>query len=160
LGPIATTDYFGEIPADRITMKDGILYFKGDGKHRAKLGISPERATSLAGSYDAENKVLTVIQYDQAEAGSVYLNQVWGIQDEPYRGDVINSYNDGPLENGEQMGPFYELETVSPAAFLDPEQSITHIHRTFHFEGEERQLNVLAEKIFGISLEKITSVFD
>ncbi|WP_158856412.1 DUF6786 family protein [Lunatibacter salilacus] len=160
LGPIATTDYFGEIPGDRIAMQDGILYFKGDGKHRGKLGISPERATSVAGSYDAENKVLTIVQYDKPEEKSLYMNQVWAIQDEPYKGDVINSYNDGPLENGDQMGPFYELETVSPAAFLDPEQSITHTHLTFHFEGEEGQLNEVAEKVFGISLEKIIGIFD
>jgi hypothetical protein len=159
LGPIATTDYFGEIPADRIAMQDGILYFKGDGKHRGKLGISPERATGLAGSYDAEKKVLTVVQYDQAEAESLYMNQVWGIQEEPYKGDVINSYNDGPLDDGDQMGPFYELETVSPAAFLEPEQSITHTHRTFHFVGEEQQLNILSEKLFGISLEKVVTIF-
>ncbi|HSI75994.1 MAG TPA: DUF6786 family protein [Lunatimonas sp.] len=160
LGPIATTDYFGEIPGDRIAMQDGILYFKGDGKHRGKLGISPERATAVAGSYDAQNKVLTIVQYDKPEEKSLYMKQIWAIQDEPYKGDVINSYNDGPLENGDQMGPFYELETVSPAAFLEPEQSITHTHRTFHFEGEERQLNVLAEKVFGISLEKINEAFD
>lgn len=160
LGPIATTDYFGEIPGDRIAMKDGILYFKADGKHRGKLGISPERATSLAGSYDAENNVLTIVQYDQPQEESLYMNQVWEIQDEPYKGDVINSYNDGPLENGDQMGPFYELETVSPAAFLEPEQSITHTHRTFHFEGEEAQVGVLVEELFGISLEKIESVFE
>lgn len=160
LGPIATTDYFGEIPAERIAMQDGILYFKGDGKHRGKLGISPERSTGVAGSYDAENTVLTIVQYDQPQEELLYMNQVWEIQDKPYKGDVINSYNDGPLENGDQMGPFYELETVSPAAFLEPEQSITHTHRTFHFEGEEGQLNVLSEKVFGISLEEINGVFE
>lgn len=160
LGPIATTDYFGEIPADRIVMQDGILYFKGDGKYRGKLGLSPERATSVAGSYDAENKVLTIVQYDQPEEKSLYMNQVWEIQDEPYQGDVINSYNDGPLEKGDQMGPFYELETVSPAAFLEPEQSISHTHRTFHFVGREEQLSVLSEKVFGVSLNRIKSVFE
>lgn len=160
LGPVATTDYFGEIPADRIAMRDGILYFKGDGKYRGKLGISPSRATSLAGSYDAQNNVLTVVQYDAPSAGSLYMNQAWQLQDEPYSGDVINSYNDGPLENGDQMGPFYELETVSPAAFLDPEYSMTHSHRTFHFAGDKRQLSAIAEKVFGISLEAIDDVFD
>ncbi|MCH5599164.1 hypothetical protein MKP09_15230 [Niabella ginsengisoli] len=38
-GKIATTDYFGEIAKDRIKMKDGILYFKADGKSRGKLGL-------------------------------------------------------------------------------------------------------------------------
>nr|MBI1228638.1 hypothetical protein [Cytophagales bacterium] len=160
LGSVATTDYFGQIPPDRISMQDGILYFKGDGKQRGKLGVSPARAMGLAGSYDAENRVLTVVQYDQAEIGSLYMNQVWELQDEPYAGDVINSYNDGPLENGDQMGPFYELETVSPAAFLDPGQQIVHTHRTFHFVGDEAELAVFAERLFGVSLEKIASVFN
>ncbi len=31
---VATTDYFGEIPADRIRLTDRILYFKADGKKR------------------------------------------------------------------------------------------------------------------------------
>ena len=160
LGPVATTDYFGEIPANRIAIREGILYFKGDGKHRGKLGISPARATDVAGSYDAENKILTVVQYDLPTEESLYMNQVWEIQDEPYKGDVINAYNDGPLENGDLMGPFYELETVSPAAFLDPEHSMTHTHRTFHFVGGKQQVNAIAEKIFGISLEEISGVFD
>ena len=46
-----------------------------------------------------------------------YVNSLWEIQDEPFRGDVVNSYNDGKLEDGTQLGPFYELESSSPAAF-------------------------------------------
>ena len=62
VGPVATTNYFGEIPADRIQMKEGILYFKVDGKHRSKLGLTYNRATSFAGSYDIDNKTLTILQ--------------------------------------------------------------------------------------------------
>ena len=50
----------------------------------------------------------------------------------PYSGDALNSYNDGPLEDGSQMGPFYELETSSPAAALKPGESITHSQITIH----------------------------
>ncbi|MDG2385208.1 MAG: hypothetical protein P8N76_26290 [Pirellulaceae bacterium] len=46
---------------------------------------------------------------------------MWKLQDQPYAGDVINSYNDGPLELGKPgLGPFYELETSSRAAALGP----------------------------------------
>ena len=39
-----------------------------------------------------------------------------GRQKNPYCGDVINAYNDGPTEDGSMMGPFYEIETSSPGA--------------------------------------------
>jgi hypothetical protein len=160
LGKIATTNYFGEIPADRIKAENGILYFKVDGKHRSKLGLSDKRAGSLAGSYDAINKVLTIVQFSKPEKTDGYINQLWEVQKEPFKGDVINSYNDGPLENGSQMGPFYELETSSPAAFLAPGKSITHTQQIFHFVGDVAQLSVVSQKIFGVSIEKIKTTLN
>ncbi len=158
-GPIATTNYFGEIPADRIKMEDGIMYFKVDGRHRSKLGLAYKRSTAFAGSYDARNKTLTIVQLSLPNEEKEYVNQQWEIQKEPFKGDVINAYNDGPLETGGQIGPFYELESSSPAAFLAPGESINHIQRMYHFVGPEEQLNVLTKKILGVSIEQIKSAF-
>jgi hypothetical protein len=58
---------------------------------------------------------------------------MWEHQEDPFCGDVVNSYNDGPLPGGSQMGPFYELETSSPAADIEPGDTLTHEHATFHF---------------------------
>ena len=81
-------------------------------------------------------------------------------QQEPFRGDVINAYNDGPLTpDGAQLGPFYELESSSPAAAAVPGKGITHIHRTFHFEGSEADLDQLAVKLLGVSLKQICAIF-
>jgi hypothetical protein len=55
------------------------------------------------------------------------------------------------------MGPFYELETSSPAAALPPGGSIVHIHRTFHFCGPEAQLDEIARTTLGTSLVEIKS---
>ncbi|MFA5814554.1 MAG: DUF6786 family protein [Bacteroidales bacterium] len=159
LGKIATTNYFGEIPADRIKTEKGILYFKVDGKHRSKLGLSEKRATSLAGSYDAINNVLTILQFSKPATSSGYINSLWEIQKEPFNGDVLNSYNDGPLADGTQMGPFYELESSSPAAFLAPGESLTHTQRIFHFIGNEEQLSAVSQKVLGVSIEQIKSIF-
>ena len=49
------------------------------------------------------------------ETDAAYLNQEWNLDGDPFIGDAVNAYNDGPLEDGSQMGPFYELESVSPA---------------------------------------------
>lgn len=159
VGPVATTNYFGEIPADRIQMKEGILYFKVDGKHRSKLGLTYNRATSFAGSYDIDNKTLTILQLTLPEKEKEYINQLWEVQKEPFKGDAINSYNDGPLDGGGQIGPFYELESSSPAAFLAPGESIYHIQRMYHFVGTEEQLNVFSNKILGVSIEQVKSAF-
>lgn len=156
--PIATTDYFGEIPADRIKYNNGVLLFKADGKNRGKLGIGPARAKPMAGSYDAQNKVLTITLFD-VDAEGKYLNQEWKINKPPFSGDAVNAYNDGPLKDGSQMGPFYEIESVSPAAFLKPGASLSHQHAVFHFTGAEQGLDTIARKLLGISLDDIKKAF-
>jgi hypothetical protein len=159
LGKIATTDYFGEIPPGRIGYDNGVVLFMADGKHRSKLGLSPLRAKNMAGSYDPEKKVLTIIQFTLPPVNDGYINQLWKVQDNPYDGDAVNSYNDGPLADGTQMGPFYELESSSPAAFLDPGEEMTHSHATFHIVGSKTQLSKISEKILSVSLDKVESIF-
>lgn len=155
---VATTNYFGEIPAERLKHTNEVLYFKADGKSRGKLGISPEKAKPVAGSYDAQTKVLTAIMFDLDPTGK-YLNQEWNTTKPSFSGDAVNAYNDGPLADGTQMGPFYEIESVSPAAFLKPNQSLSHKHAVYHFTGSEQALNEVAKKLFGVSIEEIKKAF-
>lgn len=157
-GKVATTDYFGEIAKDRIKYANGILLFKADGKSRGKLGMPPNRAKTMAGSYDAENNVLTVTLYD-LDAKATYLNQEWKTDKDPFVGDAVNAYNDGKLADGTQMGPFYEIESVSPAAFLKPGEKLSHNHSVFHFTGDKDELNQIALKTLGMSLQDIQAAF-
>ncbi len=152
-------DYFGKIPENRLKVVDDILYFKGDGKQRGKVGIPPETALPLIGSYDSGNKILTIVKADISEEGAGYVNSAWEYQENPYQGDAINAYNDGPLENGSQLGPFYELESSSPGLELECDSSATYIQSTYHFEGPEAELNVLCQQIFNVSLDEIKTVF-
>ncbi len=156
---IATTDYFGEISKDRIKYKNGVLLFKADGKSRGKLGIGPLKAKPVAGSYDSENRVLTVTLFD-IEPSAKYLNQEWKVTKLPFSGDAVNAYNDGPLVNGSQLGPFYEIESVSPAAFLKPNAILSHQHIVLHFTGSEAQLNSISQKLLGISIAEIKKAFE
>ena len=152
----ATTDYFGEIPSDRIAIADGHIFLKADGKQRGKLGVNAAAAEGVAGSYDAANNVLTIILFDiNHDSKNKWLNQEWNSQKPPYCGDAANAYNDGPLADGKQMGPFYELESVSPAAFLKPGESLTHKHIVLHFTGEEKGLDKIAQSLLGISIQQI-----
>ena len=155
---IATTDYFGEIASDRIKITDSTLFFKADGKSRGKLGIHPASALPRAGSYDAQNKVLTVTMFELDSTGK-YLNQEWKTTKPAFSGDAVNAYNDGPLADGSQMGPFYEIESVSPAAFLKPGGSLHHQHMVFHFTGDEAALDKVSRAWLGVSLDAIKKVF-
>ncbi len=160
LGPIVNDAYFGKIPADRLVIKDQAVFFSGDGKYRSKIGVSPKRAKSPIGSYDAENKVLTLAQYSLHEGVFDYVNSMWEIQDQPYAGDVANSYNDGPAKPGAKpLGPFYELESSSPAAALKPNESLTQLHRTIHLQGPEESLDQIARATLGVSLAEIKNAF-
>ena len=155
---VVTSDYFGQIPPDRLKHTDDMLFLKADGKSRGKLGIVPTYAKSVAGSYDPQHKVLTIIIFD-LDSSAKYLNQEWNTTKPTFSGDAVNAYNDGPLADGTQMGPFYEMESVSPAAFLKPGQSLSHKHAVFHFTGDENGLDAIAQKLLGVSLENIQKEF-
>ncbi len=160
LGPIVNDTYFGKVPSNRLKVADGIIYFKADGKQRGKIGLTPTRAKNYIGSYDSGEKLLTVVFYNKPDEYPGYVNSMWEIQEEPYGGDVINSYNDGPLDDGSQLGPFYELETSSAAAALEPGASLTHTCTTIHISGDKEQLNQVVKGIFGIEISDIESALN
>ena len=149
-----TDDYFGKVPADRLVAGDSVLFFKGDGKLRSKIGIAPASAKSVAGSYSAEKGILTIAQFDLDPAGD-YLKSTWQLHDDPYGGDAFNSYNDGPVDGGDQLGPFYEIESTSPAPALKNGEKLTHRHRVFHFEGDQAALDRVAKTVLGVGLTEI-----
>ena len=160
LGPIVNDDYFGKVPDDRLKIADSVIYFKGDGEFRSKIGLSPARAKDVMGSYDPASRTLTIVKYSKGEVGDSYVNSKWELQREPYKGDVVNAYNDGPPSPGAKpMGPFYELESSSPARELEPGQHIQHTQTTFHFQGEKASLDAIALHILGVHIADIEAAF-
>jgi len=157
-GPIVNDAYFGKVPADRLAVREneGHLVFKSDGQHRSKIGLGPARAREVLGSYSASTRLLTLVHYDKPKGARDYVNSMWETQKEPYAGDVVNSYNDGPPAPGlPSLGGFYELETSSPAAALRPGESLVHTHRTFHFVGDRPALDPVATRVLGVSASRM-----
>ena len=120
--------------------------------------LSAFPARPVIGSYDPDNGVLTVVNFDLGRERT-YVNSTWETQEEPFAGDAVNSYNDGPLPDLSQMGPFYELESSSPARPLKKGESLRHRHATFHFEGPATELDRLARALLGVGLEEINSAW-
>ena len=154
LGRIVTDDYFGKVPADRLKVDRGLILFKADANLRSKIGVSSKRALPFVASYDAVNNALTIAQFTLPAGVTDYVNSLWKMQDDPFAGDAVNAYNDGPIK-GEQMGKFYEIESSSPAAMLAPGASMQHMHRTIHLKGNKDELNKIAMKVLGINVDAI-----
>ena len=151
---LITTTYFGEVPAERLIIEDSVLFFTCDGKYRSKIGLSPAIAKPLSASYDFKKNILTLTRYE-ISSQAPYVNSKWEVQQEPYRGDAVNSYNDGPMKDGSQLGPFYELESSSPALELKAGESASYRQVTCHLEGDFEKLNLLSKNILGVDLNKI-----
>jgi len=156
LGPKAKMAYFGPIPPDYAGVCEDFVWYKVDGLRRSKIGIPPGRAKNVFGSYDIANGQLTIVRYSlPANAAALpYTNSAWEIQDDPFAGDPINSYNDPGTDAGEPT--FFELESNSPAAELAPGESIAHTHTTCFFSGEFDALNALSQAVLGIDLAAVT----
>ena len=151
--------YFGTIPADRWKVEGDHAFLKADGKFRGKVGIPPQHTTHFIGSYDAGSGVLSLLECRWPQTLKEFVNSAWEEQKDPFSGDAFNAYNDGPLKDGSQLGPFYELESLSPAAFLYPGKSLAHIQITYHLQGDEKMLNRIAEQVLGVGLQSIQNAF-
>lgn len=149
-----TDNYFGKIPAERLRVRDSVVLLRADGTFRSKIGITPASARPTAGSYDPGKGVLTLVQFDLHPAGD-YLKSAWKLHEQPYKGDALNAYNDGPLADGGQMGPFYELESNSAVRPLKRGETLVHHHRTFHLEGNQEALQRVAKTALGVDLRQL-----
>lgn len=149
-----TANYFGDIPADRLLVKEKAVMLRADGKFRSKIGLTADATTSIAGSYDPEKGVLTIVSFDLKKEGK-YLKSTWEHHEDPYSGDAMNAYNDGALADGSQMGPFYELESNSYTNALKFGEKLVHRHSTIHLEGSKEKLHEIAANLFGVSIENI-----
>jgi hypothetical protein len=153
LGTEATSDYFLPLGPDRLKITNGDVIFRVDARYQSKIGISPKRSLGKFGSYDPVHDVLTIVIFSQPQGVTDYVKSLWRLQESPFSGDAINSYNDGPATPGARpFGPFYEMESSSPAAALATGASIEHSHLTIHLVGSKGDLDRISRAVLGVSL--------
>jgi NAD(P)-dependent dehydrogenase (short-subunit alcohol dehydrogenase family) len=156
--PMTRYPVYGVISPERLRVTDKAIFLRGDAQSRGKIGVTPKRSMGTIGSYDPAAHVLTLVRFDQPPDLANYVNSSWGIQENPYAGDAINSYNDGPPAPGaKSFGPFYELETSSPAAALKPGERLRHTRITYHLTGPADELDGVARAALGTSLTEIAA---
>jgi hypothetical protein len=157
-GPAVRSDYFGEVPATRLAVDNRAIYYRADGQDRGKIGVAARRSREVCGSWDADRAILTLVRYTlpRDAPSRPYVDSRWQDTGDPYAGDVVNAYNDGPPAPGAKpFGPFYEIESSSPAADLAPGAALEHTHQTYHLSGSRSALDRVAKRVLGVSLDRI-----
>ena len=152
-------NYFHAHLEHRLFIQNSTVALKVDGTLRSKIGISPKQDKNVLGSFDFDSNRLTIVTYE-TDKSEVFLNSEWEFQDQPYQGDVLNVYNDGPNPDGSILGPYYELETSSSSKELKPKEAIYHKHMTSHFEGSFHDLNQVAKTLLHTDLNDVKKMID
>ncbi|TNJ46578.1 hypothetical protein KFZ70_14195 [Tamlana fucoidanivorans] len=146
--------YMGQLNHDRLRVTNHVVLFKADGKYRSKIGIPNLYAPSVYGCYSKSKNQLTIVQFKKTQ-DTLFSNSHATVQNNPYRGEVIPIYNNGPMDLSiAESNGFFELESTSSFKALLPSESLNHYHRIYHFSGNESVLNRLSTDLLGISLNQ------
>ena len=96
------------------------------------------------------------MQFNRQYGTTRYVNSAWAQQSDPYGGDVINAYNDGPTAPGKpSLGGFYEIETSSPARrSRRARRRSTCTGRRTTSPAPKPALDPIARKLLGVSLDE------
>ncbi|HET6163163.1 MAG TPA: DUF6786 family protein [Planctomycetota bacterium] len=144
-------DYFGVVPPDRLALvpegDGGVARFKGDAQLRSKIGVSAAGALGWLGAWDAQHKVLTLVNHSLPPAGAVVPDCNWTVPNPRAKsGDVATSYNHG------EEPRFFELESIGPALGAAPKSSVTQVQTTIHLAAEPAALAEIAKKLLRATL--------
>jgi hypothetical protein len=144
-------DYFGVVPPDRLALlpegDGGVARFKGDAQLRSKIGVSAAGALGWLGAWDAQHKVLTLVNHSLPPAGAVVPDCNWTVPNPRAKsGDVATSYNHG------EEPRFFELESIGPALGATPKSSVTQVQTTIHLAAEPAALAEIAKKLLRATL--------
>lgn len=138
--------YFGPPGPRRIlyTAGDGgppCVLFRADGRLRSKFGVPVRHSSGIAGAFDPQRELLTIVRFDVHPAAP-YGSFLWSPRARELRGgDVFQSYNSGD-------GTCFELESVAPASPEAGSKARAHRHATLFLRGNPRVLrNFLRERL-------------
>jgi hypothetical protein len=158
--PATVDEYFkdfcvdGIFPSSRRVDYGPFVLLKADGRVRGKVGIKRDRAKGRLGSYDSDDPHLIIVDHDFYPELE-YATGYWRRYENAFDGDALSVYIDGPERRGGSAGVSYELETMSPALFLQPDQSFTYRNRTFHLRGDRGSVDLVCRRSLGPTLDQL-----
>lgn len=160
LPPPTVDEYFkdfcvgGTFPSNRRASFDDFVLLFADGRVRCKVGVKKQRATGRLGSFEPDTCHLVLVDHDFYPELD-YVSGYWRYCKDPYDGDALSIYIDGPDQADGPQGTCYELETVSPALFLRPRESFSYRSRTFHIRGDREDVGSICRRFLRADLAQI-----
>ncbi len=154
LGSPIRWDYFelhpvlvarGRLPGNYLKVGKDVALFKLDGREHGKIGVGRPRAVPRLASIDLDSNELTIVDCDFYPELR-YAAGYWRVLEDPYDGDVLSM----------AFGPgSYELETLSPALFLQPGQHFSHRNRIFRIVGQPQMLDGICRRFLRVNRKEL-----
>ena len=162
LGPVVNDAYFGKVPSDRLRVKGPVIFFRGDGQYRSKIGLSPSRARSVAGSYDgraarADARPVHASGRRRAHT-STRCGKCSASRSKETSSTATTTVRRRQASRRSVRSTSWKRRRRRSAS--RPTQQHTHVHRTFHLVGPAGDLDRIARATLGVGLGEIRNAFE
>lgn len=144
----------GVFPLARRVDHGEFVLLKADGRVRGKVGVKRDRAKGRLGSCSPDDLHLIIVDHDFYPELE-YVTGYWRRYENAFDGDALSVYIDGPERTEGPCGVSYELESMSPALFLLPNQSFAYCNRTFHLRGDPGAVDLVCRRFLGPTLDQL-----
>ncbi len=135
-------------------VEDDFALIKANGSVRTKIEMSPKRALGKIASINLANFTMTVVEF-RIYPRMDYVASYWlPYEGNPFEGAAISIFVE---KKGLGFPPIYELEALSPALFLQPNEQYCHISRTYHLRGDKDAITEICEKNFNADFQTLTT---
>ena len=135
-------------------VEDDFALIKANGGVRTKIEMSPKRALGKMASINLANFTMTVVEF-RIYPRMDYVASYWlPYEGNPFEGAAISIFVETKASG---FPPIYELETISPALFLQPNEQYCHISRTYHLRGDKDAVMEICEKNFNADFQTLTA---
>ena len=164
LGPVLNTEYFktdmidttkaprGHTYGDYWEVKEDFALVKANGSVMTKIEMGPKRSLGRLASVDLQEFEMTIVEFRMYPELD-YVASYWLPYDaNPYDGAAISVF---VLSKEAGVPPFYELEVISPALFLQPSEQYQHISRTYHLRGDRDTIAQICQRHLNADLETL-----
>lgn len=155
------TSYFSSTSVSRQKVTDKAVFYLADANRMDKIGVPVVNSTAWVGSYHPKRQLLTLTKLNpHPDPNSSYVSAVWADDAPALDGESHNIFNDGPQQNGKPFGPFFELESSSPALKLKPNEAHIHNYSVLHFSGPISELTKISESVIKLSIEELIQTYN
>ena len=151
-GEAVCTEYFSTLapdsappPANLWSQQSDHLLVSGSGRAQTKMEIYGKRGVGRLAGVDVKNSTLNILDFDCYPRMDYVASYEMSYQGDRYAGGSSSCF---VLSDQLGIPPFYELESCSPALFLQPGEQYCHRARTYKIRGKKNKIAAMCKRHF------------